>query len=89
MRSRKKDCLATLYGDLNDELVRAGRELPAWLSDGLNNARLASMSLYQGRLVEFRALLAKCDNDMACFYDAARELADKSVLERSWERSNN
>ena len=83
MRLQKKDRLASLRGDMNDELVRAGREFPAGLSGGLNNARLASMSLYQGRLAEFRALLAVCDDGLACFYDAARELSE---LERSQAR---
>jgi predicted aminopeptidase len=46
--------------------------MPAWVSDGLNNARLASMMLYQGRLPEFRELLIECNDDIRCFYAAVR-----------------
>lgn len=77
MRLQKKDLLAALHGDLTGEFERSGREPPAWLSDGLNNARLASMVLYEGRLPEFRALFAGCDGDFVCFYDRAKESANR------------
>jgi hypothetical protein len=36
------------------------------------------MLLYDGRLPEFRALLADCNDDIECFYEAARDLAGSS-----------
>jgi len=51
---------------------------PGWLDTELNNARLVATSLYEERLPEFRALLLDCDNDLPCFYRAARNLAGSS-----------
>lgn len=76
MRSQKQQRFAKLTADLNLEIETSGREAPDWLGEGLNNARLASVSLYQNRLPEFRALLAECDDDIECFYAAATDLAD-------------
>ena len=72
MRSRKKVRLDLLKAEVAREFEASGRRVPAWVGEGLNNARLASMVLYQGRLSEFRELLAECDNDIRCFYAAAR-----------------
>jgi len=77
MRLQKKNRFDRLHRDLAAEFESAGRESPAWLNDGLNNARLASMSLYHGRLAEFRALFADCDDDIACFYERAGDLANR------------
>jgi predicted aminopeptidase len=76
MRSRKQLRLDQLLADLTVELEKSGRDKPSWLDDGLNNARLASLTLYHGRLPEFRRLLARCDEDIQCFYAGARELAE-------------
>ncbi len=72
MRSRKHARLDLLNTEVTREFEASGRRAPAWVGEGLNNARLASMVLYQGRLSEFRELLAECDNDIRCFYVAAR-----------------
>lgn len=77
MRARKQVRLTQLRDDLNRELDASGRETPDWLSDDLNNARLASLVLYDARLPEFRELLADCKDDLDCFYDAARKLSEK------------
>jgi len=71
MRSRKKVRLDFLKAEIESEFEASGRGVPAWVGEGLNNARLASMTLYQGRLQEFRELLAECDDDIRCFYVAA------------------
>jgi predicted aminopeptidase len=76
MRLQKKERLAALHGDLTGEFDRSGREPPVWLSDGLNNARLASLVLYEGRLPEFRVLFAECNEDFVCFYERAKESAN-------------
>jgi len=76
MRLKKKDRIDQLTADLNNELEQSGRESPKWLSEGLNNARLASLSLYHDRLPEFRAMFANCEDDFACFFAEAKNLAD-------------
>lgn len=74
-RSRKSVRLAALQQAIAARLRQAGRDPGNWLSGELNNARLVSMTLYEGRLPEFRDLLARCEYRIDCFYDAARELA--------------
>lgn len=74
-RERKRERFARLAADLRAAFTRAAREAPAWLDDGLNNARLASLAMYTARLAEFRALLADCDHDLQCFYGKVRQLA--------------
>lgn len=76
MRLKKRERLEQLQVDLSKEAEQSGRDAPGWLSEDLNNARLASMSLYQGRLPEFRVLLADCGDDIRCFYAQARVLAE-------------
>jgi len=55
-------------------LAQLANELPAELEIDLNNARLASMSLYQSRVPEFQALYEKCERELRCFYDQASSL---------------
>ena len=76
-RRLKRERLRTLAVDARTLFADAGEPAPAWLSTELNNARLAATTLYHGRLPEFRTLLAECANELACFYDAARKLADQ------------
>jgi predicted aminopeptidase len=74
-RLLKQDRLERLQQDVSAVLQRQGQEQSGWFSGTLNNARLISMTLYEGRLQEFRDLLAACKDDLECFYSAARELA--------------
>jgi len=76
MRLQKQQRLSRLIVDMQLEIEASGRNAPTWLDDDLNNARLASINLYHGRLAEFRALLADCHNDIECFYAAAKELSE-------------
>ena len=76
-RAAKAGRLETLRSDVGERLEQAGRDPSHWLSGELNNARLASMTLYEGRLPEFRALLDACDDELACFYEEARRLAGR------------
>ena len=80
MRSAKSARLQLLQSAARREFEESGRAVPAWVSDGFNNARLASMALYQGRLPEFRKLLAECDDDIRCFYGVARALVSRDSL---------
>jgi predicted aminopeptidase len=78
-RRLKRERLLILADDANALFVGSESTAPAWLADELNNARLASTTLYHGRLPEFRMLLVQCDNDLTCFYDAARKLANHEL----------
>jgi len=74
-RQLKKARLDSLVRDVSAMLERAGRDPGSWPGSELNNARLASMVLYEGRLPEFRALFEQCEQRIACFYDKAKVLA--------------
>lgn len=76
MREKKKQRLTELSADIRAELASGGREPDSWLSGELNNARLISTTLYEGRLSSFRALFEKCDQDFQCFYKSAKNLAE-------------
>ena len=75
-RRLKKARLDALTRDVATMLENAGRDPAGWPGGELNNARLASMALYDGRLPEFRALFDECEQDIECFYDTARALAE-------------
>jgi predicted aminopeptidase len=77
IRDRKQALLSELSEAAGREVDRAGRRSPGWLRSPLNNASLIPLSLYQGRLAEFRDLLATCDGDLRCFYKRAEALAEQ------------
>lgn len=81
-RELKRERLEVLAKDVDAELKRHGRDSSGWLSGELNNAHLISMTLYEGRLPSFRAILSQCEEDILCFYKAAQEIADLGVNER-------
>ncbi len=74
MRLGKQKRLEALRTELQDLLRESGQRAPGWLSADLNNARLASVGLYQDRLPEFRDLYEECEQDLRCFYDNASSL---------------
>ncbi len=76
MRRRKAERLALLIAEIHAEFDAAGRPVPRWVDSNLNNARIASMSMYEGRVGEFRELLRQCEGELHCFYSAARELSE-------------
>lgn len=76
-RRLKKAHLESLVGEVSRLLEQAGRNPGSWPGGELNNARLASMALYEGRLPEFRELFAQCEQRIECFYDKARTLAGR------------
>lgn len=67
-RALKREHLKTLAEEVAAELQRNGKNGSGWLSGELNNARLISMTLYEGRLPSFRALYLKCTKSLQCFY---------------------
>lgn len=74
-RLLKEHRLERLQQEMADVLSDAGRDPSGWATGTLNNARLVPMNLYEGRLQEFRELMASCDEDIECFYDEARTLS--------------
>jgi predicted aminopeptidase len=76
MRERKQAILNSLREEASREVDRDGRSSPGWLRSRLNNASLIPLSLYQGRLAEFRELLVQCNEDLRCFYRRAEVLAE-------------
>ena len=74
MRRRKEQRLQELSDELASRLRRSGHEAPGWLGGQLNNARIASIGLYQMRVAEFRALYETCARDLGCFYERASSL---------------
>jgi predicted aminopeptidase len=83
-RARKQELFAALVGDI-DKLeqatgIRSG--LKAELAQGANNARLASLATYYDCVPGFERLLVAEQNDLARFYRAARELADRPRAQR-------
>jgi predicted aminopeptidase len=77
-RVRKRERFVQLNQVLREEFESRGDEIPSWVDENLNNARLASMNLYHGRLAEFRELFAQCDRDILCFYERAKSLSEES-----------
>jgi predicted aminopeptidase len=75
MRDRKLARLQRLSDDIDAVLAASGGDRSVWSGGAINNATLASLTLYTGRTEEFRMLLQECGGDVDCFYDAARKLA--------------
>ncbi len=75
-RSLKTARLRQLSADAEAILTKAGHTGGSWLSGELNNARLISMTLYEGQLPAFRNLLQSCRQDIRCFYERAAEIAE-------------
>jgi len=75
-RRLKAARLRQLSAEAESVLAEAGHQGGGWLSGDLNNARLISMTLYEGRLPAFRRLLEDCREDIRCFYRKAIELSE-------------
>jgi len=81
-RQLKREHLKILADDVAAELERNGRDAGGWLSGELNNARLISTTLYEGKLPIFRALYIRCEENLDCFYAEAKSLAALSTADR-------
>jgi predicted aminopeptidase len=84
-RALKERRLGELSEKISDEFHQSGRDASAWLENGLNNARLASMALYDGRLPAFREMLRLCDSELDCFYTEATRLSKIEKEQRNQE----
>ena len=83
MRENKAERFRQLESRVRLELRAAGRDGKHWLTNELNNARLLPMSLYDGYVPAFRNLLAGCDDDIDCFYESAKRVAELEPGERN------
>jgi predicted aminopeptidase len=78
MREKKAALFAALATAIRDLEHRQEVRSPLyeeWLTEGLNNARLAAEATYFDCLPGFERLLAEQGNDLTRFYAAARELS--------------
>jgi predicted aminopeptidase len=81
-RSRKQASLDALSAAAARLAKDSGPGAVNWLAAPLNNARLASLGLYEGRQDVFRKILRDCDDELVCFYAETRKLADLDREER-------
>lgn len=84
-RAAKARLLAALRADyqaLRDGPWGGMKGYDRWLGDGVNNATLASIGLYQTLVPAFRALLARHGGDLPRFFAAVRQLAAMPREER-------
>lgn len=75
-RRQKAAVLDALSKRIEAEIRESGSGARNWMAGTLNNARLVSQGLYEGRLEEFRKLLSECNEDLTCFYARAKALAE-------------
>ena len=75
-RSRKQELLTDLSAGVARLIEESGSKSKNWLSVPLNNARLASIGLYEGRQGAFRAILRECNESLVCFYEEMEKLAE-------------
>jgi len=82
MRRKKKDLLGRLSAEAQRRVDQEGGGAVNWLAAPLNNARLVSSNLYEGRVGAFRALLDDCSQNLACFYERAAAISELRATER-------
>jgi len=82
-RRRKRDILDTLSADAERLIEENGAGLNNWLAPPLNNARLISMNLYEGRVDAFKAIFARCKMELACFYERSARIGKMKAKERA------
>lgn len=73
-RAEKARIFAELRSDYEAQPSRFGRDYEKWLSEDLNNAKLALIATYHDQVPAFERLLAEHGRDLRAFYDAADEI---------------
>lgn len=81
-RRQKRAILDRLSAQAGKVIEQRDVGLGNWLAAPLNNARLVSLGLYEGQQNAFSKILARCEGQLACFYDEAQTLADMTIEER-------
>ena len=84
-RKRKREILDALSAEAQRLIDDDGRGVNNWLKAPLNNARLVSMNLYEGRVSAFKSILSACKDELACFYDRAAQLGAMRAADRNRE----
>jgi predicted aminopeptidase len=82
---RKAAVFTQLTGEIRALERREGVSIPLyeeWISEGLNNARLASVATYFECVPGFMRLLHEQQDSLPRFYDAVRKLAEQPRAER-------
>ena len=82
-RIRKMEMLDALSEKAGQIIEQAGSTGENWLAAPLNNARLVSLNLYEGRVHAFRVMYTNCDKSISCFYADAESLAQLSAADRN------
>lgn len=84
MRREKKGILDNL-SNIAQQKFAAADAGGNWLGGELNNARLASLGLYEEHVAAFRAILQGCGGDLDCFYVKAEQLSELAAEDRQLE----
>lgn len=82
-RARKAEVLSTLSADAATFIEASGTNARNWLAAPLNNARLVSLNLYEGRTSAFRKIMEQCENRIECFYQRVEEIAALPIEHRA------
>lgn len=83
-RLAKAQIFADLYTAFNQLRTENNKfsSYNQWFAQVMNNARLATVSIYTQLLPEFQALLAQQDGDMTHFFEAVKEISYLSQDDR-------
>ena len=81
-RVRKQEMLDDLSAAAAHLHEASGSRTTNWLAPPLNNARLASLGLYEGHQGAFKKILRDCNEQLACFYTETKVLAELELDQR-------
>ena len=81
-RVRKQELLDDLSAAAAHLIDASGSGTTNWLAPPLNNARLASLGLYEGHHGAFKVILRDCNQQLACFYAETKALSELELDER-------
>ncbi len=82
-RARKANILNKVSADAAAFIEASGTNARNWLAAPLNNARLVSLNLYEGRTTAFRKIMEQCENKIECFYQRAEKIAALPIETRA------
>lgn len=87
--AEKRTVKARIFDELRDEFLRLKTEKPEfsvydrWFAQHLNNALLATVSIYTQLLPAFQSILMQHDKDMERFFDAVTKISKLPRNERN------
>ncbi len=83
MRHEKAALLDGLSKRAQQLVTDEGGSVRNWLAAPLNNARLVSTNLYEGRVDAFRVMYEACETSLDCFYTHALAVSQLDASERN------